>query len=129
MSAKNNRICIICGKQYRYCSHGCGADLDKPAWMASFDTNNCRQICNLFTGNTIGKHISDEEAASQIKTLDTSNVENFNPKIKSWVKRMIAKSVAMKDEPAETQKEDVEEIKEKEKEISSDDINEDEPVG
>ena len=126
MSAKNNRTCIICGKQYRYCSHGCNADLNKPAWMASFDTNNCRQICNLFTGNTIGKHISDEEAASKIKQLDTSNVENFSPKIKSWVKRMVAMSVVVKDEPVETQKEDVEEIKE---EMNSDDIDEDEPVG
>lgn len=89
---KYNRKCVICGTEYSYCTHGCAKDIDKPVWMANYDTYNCKQICELFTGNTIGKFISDEEAKTKLANLDLSKKDSFKPVIKEWIEKMMVKN-------------------------------------
>lgn len=73
------RKCVICGTIYEYCPN-CSADNDKPAWMASFHDENCKQIYRI-TSNYIGKAISKEEAKQQLQTCDLTQKDHFAPVI------------------------------------------------
>ena len=72
----NNRKCAICGKMYSYCP-GCGEDKDKPAWMTTFDSNNCRMIYKI-TSNYIGKAITIDQAREQLKEYDLTRTDKYN---------------------------------------------------
>ena len=74
--AKNNRKCAICGKIYSYCP-GCGEDKDKPAWMTTFDTDNCREIYKI-TSNYVGGVITVDIARSELKKHDLTRTDSYN---------------------------------------------------
>lgn len=73
--AKPNRTCIVCGEKYRYCSH-CGSYKDKPAWMRSFDVENCRDIYHAVNRYRTGENTVAETAAA-LKACDLSKRANF----------------------------------------------------
>lgn len=85
-----NRKCVICGKSYSFCNHGCSEDRGKPAWMTMFDSANCRAIYNTAVNATVGHALTKAEAKKRLKKLDLSAVstENFNPIVKGWIEEI-----------------------------------------
>ena len=79
--ARRQRDCYLCGVEYQYCGT-CSQDRMKPAWMADFHSESCKNIfdiCTRFNLNIITK----DEAKEALNECDLSNKENF----KSYVQR------------------------------------------
>lgn len=68
--ARYDRSCILCGKVYEYCN-SCSAFQDKPVWMFSYCSEDCKDITSLLTDYIYNK-ISKEDAKKIIDTKDTS---------------------------------------------------------
>ena len=69
--SKFNRICILCGKEYKYCND-CREYDDQPAWKNIYCSENCRTLFNTavdFKQN----NISLQDAYKNIKNCDLSN--------------------------------------------------------
>jgi len=63
----NERICIVCGSKYNYCSRCPGAD-KKQTWKNIYDTEDCMtlfNVCSSFKNNRISKN----EANKQLKDI------------------------------------------------------------
>lgn len=79
--AKRDRKCYLCGEKYKYCPT-CSDDRMKPAFMAEFHTENCKnifEICTRFNMNLMSK----SEAKTALEQCDLSNKANF----KTFVQR------------------------------------------
>lgn len=68
--ARYDRSCILCGKVYEYCN-SCSAFQDKPVWMFSYCSEDCKDITSLLTDYIYNK-VSKEDAKKIIGTKDTS---------------------------------------------------------
>ena len=68
--ARYVRSCILCGKKYEYCNT-CSAFQDKPVWMFSYCSEDCKDITSLLTDYIYNK-ISKEEVKGIIGSKDTS---------------------------------------------------------
>ena len=68
--ARYDRSCILCGKVYEYCN-SCSAFQDKPVWMFSYCSEDCKDITSLLTDYIFNK-ISKEEVKQGIEDKDTS---------------------------------------------------------
>lgn len=75
------RKCYLCGETYRYCPT-CSNDRMKPAYMAEFHSENCKNIFDTCTRFNMGI-MSKTEAQDALKSCDLSNKESF----KSYVIR------------------------------------------
>ena len=73
--ARYDRSCILCGKVYEYCN-SCSAFQDKPVWMFSYCSEDCKDITSLLT-DFIYNRISKEETKQAIETKDTSRHMNY----------------------------------------------------
>ena len=89
MGKKNNRVCIICGKEYRYCS-ACGEDAGKPTWYFIFDGQNCHDIYEVCTKYRDGE-IDAKVAYEKISKLDISNIKNFAESTRIQIEEILAK--------------------------------------
>ena len=89
MGKKNNRVCIICGKEYRYCS-ACGEDAGKPTWYFIFDDLNCHDIYEVCTQYRDGE-IDVKAAYEKISKLDISNIKNFAEATRIQIEEILAK--------------------------------------
>ena len=89
MGKKNNRVCIICGKEYRYCSV-CGEDAGKPTWYFIFDGQNCHDIYEVCTQYRDGE-IDAKVAYEKISKLDISNIKNFAESTRIQIEEILAK--------------------------------------
>ena len=89
MGKKNNRVCIICGKEYRYCS-ACGEDAGKPTWYFIFDRQNCHDIYEVCTQYRDGE-IDAKVAYEKISKLDISNIKNFAESTRIQIEEILAK--------------------------------------
>lgn len=88
---RRNRECYLCGTDYLYCPT-CSQDKMKPAWMAEFHNENCKNIfdiCTRFNMNMMSK----VEAQDALISCDLSNKANF----KSYVQRDL--DVIFEEEP------------------------------
>ena len=90
MGKKNNRKCIICGQEYRYCS-ACGEDAGKPTWYFIFDGQNCHDIYEVCTQYRDGE-IDAKIAYEKISKLDISNIKNFAEVTRIQIEEILAKS-------------------------------------
>ena len=70
-----NKTCVICGNKYSYCP-SCGKDRNKPSWMASFCSENCRDVYDVVARYGMNK-IHSAEAVEILNTCDLSNKERF----------------------------------------------------
>lgn len=68
--ARYDRSCILCGKVYEYCN-SCSAFQNKPVWMFSYCSEDCKDITSLLTDYVYNK-VSKEDAKKIIETKDTS---------------------------------------------------------
>ena len=74
--ARYDRSCILCGKVYEYCN-SCSAFQDKPVWMFSYCSEDCKDITSLLTDFIYNK-ISKEEVKqakdySHLRTITSLN--------------------------------------------------------
>ena len=86
---KNNRKCIICGKEYSYCPV-CGQDLKKPSWFSIFCGENCNSIYETVTTYRDGG-CTVEAARDVLNGLDLSIVdgEGFNATTRNQIKEIL----------------------------------------
>ena len=73
--ARRSRECYLCGQQYKFCG-SCTNDRMKPAWMAEFHDENCKNIFDICTRYNL-QMLSKEEAQAALNECDLSNKENF----------------------------------------------------
>lgn len=95
MAKKNNRKCIICGKEYYYCSHNCTDSIDKPSWYAIFDSDDCHELYRICT-DFRDKKIEVKEARKELSKFNIDNLENFNEGFKKIIEDIL--SVEIKEE-------------------------------
>lgn len=90
------RKCAVCGKEYQYCPT-CGADRNKPLWMDTFDTENCKGIWDTLCELGVG-HLTEAETGTRLKKYDTSDIGVERLRIK--VDRLLSLAGAPVEEPA-----------------------------
>lgn len=95
---ENNRKCICCGKEYKYCGN-CSAYDNLPKWMSIYHDANCREIF-IVTSDYLAGDISKEEAIDRLDKCDLSNKASFHEKIKATIDELygVQKSVVTLDE-------------------------------
>lgn len=76
--SKPNRKCCVCGEEYYYCSHNCRDNLNKPSWLASFCSENCKQVYEACSA-VFAKQMTYQEAKKILDTCDLSNKDHFTP--------------------------------------------------
>ena len=79
MAKKNNRKCIVCGREYYYCSHNCIDSINKPSWYTIFHDENCHDIYGA-VANILPQQ-GKEAAKEALDKCDLSNKGNFHPNI------------------------------------------------
>lgn len=79
MSKKNNRKCLVCGREYRYCPR-CREDKGLPSWLALFHDNNCKVIFEV-VNDYCNKIITKTEAKKMLDKCDLSGKKNFKESV------------------------------------------------
>ena len=97
MGKKNNRTCIICGKNYTYCPVCNSGDANKPTWHFIFDGQHCHdiyEVCTQYRDGEIDatvayetthnkkkkKIVNDKETKNIVDKVKTNNTKNENKK-------------------------------------------------
>ena len=70
MAKKNNRKCICCSTEYRYCNT-CSEDATKPAWYAIYCSENCKKLFSAASGYH-SKTATIEEVRARFDACDLS---------------------------------------------------------
>ena len=86
--SRRTRKCYLCGGEYKYCPT-CSQDRMKPAWMAEFHEDNCKNIFDICTRFNM-KLMNKEEAQEALKKCDLSNKENFKSYVQTDIKNIFA---------------------------------------
>lgn len=92
-----NRKCYLCGEKYQYCN-SCSSDQGKPAWMAEFHNENCKEIfdiCTRFNMNFLSK----DEAKEALSKRDLSNKANFKDYVQKDIKNIFSEPVKSEKAP------------------------------
>lgn len=85
---KNNKKCITCGKEYRYCPTCKGRDYSE-AWRNIYCSKNCQEIFNVVTGYVNNK-LSVEQAQERISKCDLSYKEKMKPNLVSRIDEIMS---------------------------------------
>lgn len=73
--SRYNRKCILCGKEYKYCSD-CREEQHQPSWKNTYCSENCRTIFNTVVAYA-QKTISHEDAQKMLNACDLTNKEKI----------------------------------------------------
>lgn len=87
MNKSKSRICVVCRDNYEYCNK-CSRDSDKPLWMMTFCSDNCKSIYDIESDFEDGL-ISDIEAKEKLEKLDLSRKEYFNKSYKNSLDKIM----------------------------------------
>ena len=138
-SKKNNRKCIVCGREYYFC-HTCQDGAIKPSWYLIFHDQNCHDIYDA-VANILPQQ-GKEAAKEALDKLDLSNKENFHPNIIKSINEIydIVEEVVTQDEIKEVKEttennekakevvESIETVEEVKDEIKSEEVKENNTV-
>lgn len=107
-SKKNNRRCIVCSKEYQFCSH-CQDGEIKPSWYNIFHDQNCHDVYDAVAN--IYPVQGKEAAKIALDKCDLSNKDNFHPNIIKAINEI--RNIDIKDENKENKVEEnkTEEVK------------------
>jgi hypothetical protein len=95
--ARRQRECYLCGETYSYCPT-CSQDRTKPAWMAEFHSENCKDIFDICTRFNMELLIKDE-AKSAIEKCDLTNKLNFRPSVQNTLYTLLKVDEVIFEEP------------------------------
>ena len=109
MAKKNNRKCICCSTEYRYCN-SCSEDRTKPAWYAIYHNENCKNVFNTASDYLAGL-ITKEEAKQKFDACDLSYKNKLHNKITEAINVVYGEKTEMKNESVVEIKEEVVERK------------------
>lgn len=84
-----NAYCTICGKGYHICS-SCLRQKSFNSWRTVADTIDHYKIYMAIHGYTLNKN--KEKAKTELKGCDLSEMETFNPEIKSVINTIMAET-------------------------------------
>lgn len=87
--AKRAKECYLCSEHYEYCST-CFEDRMKPAWMAEFHSENCKNIWDIATRFNM-QLLTKEEAMAAMEKCDLSNKDNFKDCVKRDLENIFEK--------------------------------------
>ena len=108
--ARYDRSCILCGKVYEYCN-SCSAFQDKPVWMFSYCSEDCKDITSLLTDYIYNK-ISKEEVKQIIETKNTSRHMQYKGSYgKAYKEIMGMVDIEISNDDKIEEKKNVEEVK------------------
>ena len=93
--AKKYRKCLLCEKEYLYCS-GCAHDKTKPTWMSEFHEENCKTIFQACTDFNM-KFLTKDAAKEVLSKCDLSNKSNFRASVQKTLTNIFAED----EKPAE----------------------------
>ena len=105
MAKNNNRKCICCSTEYRYCN-SCSEDRTKPAWYAIYHNENCKDIFNTASDYLAGA-ITKEEAKQKFDACDLSQKNKLHSKIVEAINAVYGEKTEMKNESVVEIKEEV----------------------
>lgn len=94
---RRTRECYLCGETYSYCPT-CFQDRTKPAWMAEFHSENCKDIFDICTRFNM-KLFTKEEAKEAIEKCDLSNKLNFRPSVQNTLSNLFKVEEALPESP------------------------------
>lgn len=126
---KDNRICICCGKAYKYCS-SCAEYASLPTWKNIYDEIECKVIFDVAT-DYLANSITKEEAKKKLNAYDIKNItmkesiakvinEILGSSEIEKVNEVVNKSNALVKDNVDTK--GIEEVKEKEEETKESNI-------
>lgn len=85
-----NAYCTICGKGYHICS-SCSEQKSFKSWRTVADTIDHYKIYMAIHGYTLNKN--KEQAKTELENCDLSEMETFNPEIKSVINTILRKTI------------------------------------
>lgn len=91
---RRSRSCYLCGTDYQYCPT-CSQDRMKPAWMAEFHEENCKNIFDICTRFNM-KLMSKLEAQDALNACDLSNKANFKSYVQNDLEAIFASDEDLK---------------------------------
>lgn len=89
--ARRQRECYLCGTGYQYCGT-CSQDRLKPAWMAEFHSESCKNIFDICTRFNLNM-MSKSDAQKALKSCDLSNKENFKSYVQHDLENIFAEDL------------------------------------
>lgn len=98
---RKTRECYLCGEKYNYCPT-CSQDRMKPAWMAEFHNENCKNIFDICTRFNM-QLMSKSEAKVALSACDLSRKGSF----KDYVQRDLANIFAEEPKAAKSKSHEV----------------------
>lgn len=84
---KNNKVCILCGERYSFCSR-CEEFDHLPRWMAIYCSDNCKKIFDTISAYNM-KLKTKEEAAKIIKECDLSRKSEFKESCQKYIDEIL----------------------------------------
>lgn len=84
---KNNKVCILCGKRYSFCSR-CEEFDHLPRWMAIYCSDNCKKIFDTISAYNM-KLKTKEEAAKILKECDLSRKSEFKESCQKYIDEIL----------------------------------------
>ena len=120
MARNNNRKCICCSTEYRYCNT-CSEDRTKPVWYTIYHNENCKDIFNTASDYLAGA-ITKEEARQKFDTCDLSYKNKLHNKIVEAINAVYGAKVETKN-VVETVAENKEEVVEDKTSVETDKMN------
>lgn len=79
----HEKKCIVCGTQYKYCSH-CSEYNSEETWRHLFCSENCKGIFDVFMKVRDGV-IDKETGKKMLKKYDLSKLNTFSDQVKSVI--------------------------------------------
>lgn len=98
---RKTRECYLCGEKYNYCPT-CSQDRMKPAWMAEFHGENCKNIFDICTRFNM-QLMSKAEAMTALSACDLSQKGSF----KGYVQRDLSNIFAEEPKAAKSKSHEV----------------------
>lgn len=82
-----NRKCILCGKEYKFCSNCSDQHLKDETWRNIYCSENCKNIFNILSMNANG-HVNDASAKDMLSKLDLTNLNQYREDFKQQINKI-----------------------------------------